>query len=128
MDEAGDLGALGNPPRPNDQPVLAIGGLFVDAANLPSLTDNFLTLKHHYFPGLPYPSAKHLDRILPEVKGADIRVVYQFDCFGFGPGFFGFGAAASIRLTIHSQSRTVLSMPASMAGVTRSDLCTRQKL
>ena len=73
VDEAGDLGALGNPPQPNDQPVLAIGGLFVDAANLASLTDNFLTLKHLYFPGLPYPSARHLDRILPEVKGAEIR-------------------------------------------------------
>ena len=73
VDEAGDLGAIGNPPRPNDQPVLAIGGLFVDAANLASLTDNFLNLKHLYFPGLPYPSARHLDRILPEVKGAEIR-------------------------------------------------------
>jgi len=30
-DEAGDLGKLGDPPRPNDQPVLVIGGLFVDA-------------------------------------------------------------------------------------------------
>ena len=73
IDEAGDLGALGNPPQPNDQPVLVIGGLFVDVANLASLTDNFLTLKFQYFPGLPYPSAKHLDRILPEIKGADIR-------------------------------------------------------
>ena len=73
VDEAGDLGALGNPPQPNDQPVLAIGGLFVDAANLANLTDNFLTLKYQYFPGLPYPSTRHLDRILPEVKGADIR-------------------------------------------------------
>ena len=54
MDEAGDLGALGNPPQPNDQPVLAIGRLFVDAANLANLTDNFLTLKYQYFPGLPY--------------------------------------------------------------------------
>ena len=73
VDEAGDLGALGDPPRPNDQPVLVIGGLFVDATNLASLTDNFLTLKHRYFPGLPYRSDRHLDRILPEIKGADIR-------------------------------------------------------
>ena len=73
VDEAGDLGALGNPPLPNDQPVLAIGGLFVDVANLASLTDKFLDLKHRYFPGLPYPSTLHLDRILPEIKGADVR-------------------------------------------------------
>ena len=73
VDEAGDLGALGNPPLPNDQPVLAIGGLFVDVANLASLTDNFLSLKHQYFPGLPYRSPLPLDRILPEIKGADVR-------------------------------------------------------
>ena len=57
----------------DDQPVLVIGSLFADVANLASLTDNVLTLKHQYFPGLPYPSAKPLDRILPEVKGADVR-------------------------------------------------------
>ena len=73
IDEAGDLGALGNPPRPNDQPVLVLGGLFVDVANLPSLTDYFLNLKYRYFPGLQYPSVKFLDRILPEIKGADVR-------------------------------------------------------
>ena len=73
IDEAGDLGELGDPPRPNDQPVLVLGGLFLDVANLPSLTNNFLDLKHRYFPGLAYPSYKFLDRILPEIKGSDIR-------------------------------------------------------
>ena len=70
IDEAGDLGALGNPPEPDDQPVLVIGGLFVDAASLPALTSHFLDLKHRYFPGLPYRSNRSLDRILPEIKGA----------------------------------------------------------
>ena len=73
VDEAGDLGALGDPPRPNDQPVLVVGGLFVAVADLSSLTDRFLSLKYRYFPGLPYPSDRHLDRILPEIKGADVR-------------------------------------------------------
>ena len=73
IDEAGDLGALANPPLPNDQPVLVISGLFVDAASLHGLTDDFLNLKQRYFPNLPYPSAKPLDRILPEIKGADVR-------------------------------------------------------
>lgn len=73
IDEAGDLGTLGNPPLPNDQPVLVVGGLFVDAANLSSLTESFLNLKHWYFPGLPCPFAKFLDRILPEIKDADLR-------------------------------------------------------
>ena len=71
IDEAGDLGALTDPPQPNDQPV--IGGLFVDAADLASFTADFLALKHRYFPNLPYPSPKPLDRILPEIKGAEIR-------------------------------------------------------
>ena len=73
IDEAGDLGALSNPPLPDEQPVLVIGGLFVDAANLPALTGHFLDLKHRYFPGLRYPSLRPLDRILPEIKGSDIR-------------------------------------------------------
>lgn len=73
IDEAGDLGALTNPPQPNDQPVLVIGGLFVDTANLHDFTHAFLDLKLQYFPNLPYKSAKPLDRILPEIKGADIR-------------------------------------------------------
>lgn len=73
IDEAGDLGVLSNPPLPNDQPVLVVGGLFIDAAVLSDLTDNFIHLKHRYFPNLPYRSTNHLDRILPEIKGADIR-------------------------------------------------------
>ncbi|MDE0348028.1 MAG: DUF3800 domain-containing protein [Boseongicola sp.] len=73
IDEAGDLGELHNPPQPNDQPVLVIGGLMVDAAELQALTGEFLSLKHRYFPNLPYPSGGPLDRILPEIKGADLR-------------------------------------------------------
>ena len=73
IDEAGDLGALSDPPLANDQPVLVVGGLFINSAKLPSLTDNFLRLKHQYFPNLPYQSRNHLDRILPEIKGADVR-------------------------------------------------------
>ena len=53
IDEPGDIGVLGNPPLPNDQPVPVIGGLFVDVAHLASLTDNFLNLKRQYFPRLP---------------------------------------------------------------------------
>ena len=74
IDEAGDLGELGNPPRPNDQPVLVIGGLFVDVVgSLADLTSEFLKLKFNFFPGLPYPSDRQLDRILPEIKRSDLR-------------------------------------------------------
>ena len=73
IDEAGDLGALRDPPAPNDQPVLAIAGLFVDAGRLAGLTHDYLDLKHRFFPNLHYPSTRRLDRILPEMKGAEIR-------------------------------------------------------
>ncbi len=75
IDESGDLGALPSaPPQAgNEQPVFALSGLFVNVARLETLTNDFLTLKHQFFPGLPYPSTSHLDRIIPEVKGADVR-------------------------------------------------------
>lgn len=59
--------------RPNDQPVLVLGALIVDATKLEAITHGFLNLKRHWFPGLNYPSNNHLDRIIPEIKGADIR-------------------------------------------------------
>ena len=75
VDESGDLGALPPLPAPagNDQPVLVLGALFVDTARLETLTNDFLSLKYRFFPGLAYPSTNHLDRIIPEIKGADLR-------------------------------------------------------
>jgi len=49
-------------------------------------------------------------------------VVSHFEMrFLYFAGRFGFGARASISPTIHSQSRTVVSSPAAIAGVTRSE-------
>ena len=73
IDEAGDLGVLGNPPAANDQPVLVVAGLFVDAAELPGLTHDYLDLKHRFFPEMNHRSRRRLDRILPEIKGAELR-------------------------------------------------------
>lgn len=84
IDEAGDLGALANPPLPNDQPVLVISGLFVDAASLHGLTDDFLNLKQRYFPNLPYPSAIfRVFRTDHPVHGPVIPSVIDIDIFGF---------------------------------------------
>jgi len=47
--------------------------MFVNLADLHALTHDFMTIKYQYFPGLAYPSPNILDRILPEIKGADIR-------------------------------------------------------
>ena len=73
IDEAGDLGLLNDPPRPNDQPVPVIGGLIVDVANLHDFTHTFLDLKSQYFPRPLAGSIRPLDRILLEIKGADVR-------------------------------------------------------
>jgi hypothetical protein len=75
IDESGDLGAMPAVPSPqgNDQPILAIGGMIVDLAKLESLTQDFLTLKAAWFPGLTGNTPHHLDKILREIKGADIR-------------------------------------------------------
>lgn len=75
IDESGDLGSLPAAPSPsgNDQPVLVIAGLIVDADRLEGITQDFLALKSRWFPGLPYPSANHLDKIIPEIKGSEVR-------------------------------------------------------
>ena len=75
VDESGDLGAMPYAPLPtgNDQPVLIIGGLIVDARWLEKITHDFLDLKYRFHPNLPYPTTNHLDKILPEVKGSQIR-------------------------------------------------------
>ncbi|MGE0665590.1 MAG: DUF3800 domain-containing protein [Sphingomonadales bacterium] len=75
VDESGDLGPIPITPSPNgnDQPVLVIGALIVEASRLEAVTLDFLNLKRRFYPGLPYPSPNHLDKIIPEIKGADIR-------------------------------------------------------
>src|SRR6202162_1815833 len=74
LDEAGDLQAISAVPTSNtEQPVFILAGIFVDQARLDSLTQDFLTMKQRFFPGLPYRSALHLDAILPEVKGSEVR-------------------------------------------------------
>lgn len=75
IDESGDLGTLpvNSAPKDNHQPVLSIAGIFVDHEDLYNLTHDFIKLKYRYYPGLNYPTDKFLDRIIPEIKGADLR-------------------------------------------------------
>lgn len=61
------------PDNGNHQPVLVIGGLFIDHHCLYDLTHDFIKLKYRYYPGLNYPTEKFLDRIIPKIKGADLR-------------------------------------------------------
>lgn len=73
IDESGDTGQLPTQPGANDQPVFVIGALIVDAAKIGDLTRDFIDLKTRFYPGLVGECNKHLDRILPEIKGADLR-------------------------------------------------------
>ncbi len=73
IDESGDTGQLPAQPGANDQPVFVIGALIVDAAKIGDLTRDFIDLKTRFYPGLVGECNKHLDRILPEIKGADLR-------------------------------------------------------
>ena len=73
VDEAGDLGGLGDPPLALGRPVLVVAGLFVDVAGRDAITGDFFDPKHRCFPGLPYRSARRPDGIPPEIKGAEPR-------------------------------------------------------
>ena len=77
IDEAGDTGALPSPPEHNSQPVLVIGGIFVDSANLFSLTREYMKLKETFFTN-EQRMAQYLDWVLTEIKGERLRrsVIY----------------------------------------------------
>jgi hypothetical protein len=73
MDDAGDLGALANPPQHNDQPVFALAFLLVNQTRLSALVPEFLQIKRNFYPGLIPPASHFLAAVLKEVKGADLR-------------------------------------------------------
>jgi len=74
VDESGDTKDLpGAPPHGNIAPVLVVAGLVVDQRLLENLTRTFIEIKSRYFPGLMGANTTRLGRILPEIKGADLR-------------------------------------------------------
>ena len=72
VDEAGCTGMLPSATSPI-QPVFSILGLVVPRSKLGHVTREFVRLKQTYFPGLMKNATFPLDRILVEVKGADLR-------------------------------------------------------
>ena len=72
VDESGDSQAVKSL-KDDKQPMLIIAGIFVDAARISRLTDDFIRLKrkyyHMYFDNVPHA----LDVLLTEIKGSDIR-------------------------------------------------------
>ena len=71
IDESGDDSDLLSA-QSNTQPVFAIGGLIIDCEQLHALTLDFLQLKTTFFPSR-CPAGPYLNRILPEVKGSELR-------------------------------------------------------
>jgi hypothetical protein len=72
VDEAGCTGALPSPTSAI-QPVFVQAAVVVDHAELRGLTLDFLRLKARFFPSLGAGTGHFLDRVLGEVKGADLR-------------------------------------------------------
>jgi hypothetical protein len=72
VDEAGCLGRLPGPVS-DIQPVFVIAGAAFKQERLHTVTTDFLSLKSRFFPGLLAPAAPHLNAILTEIKGADVR-------------------------------------------------------
>lgn len=75
VDEAGDTRDLSAaPPHGDITPVFVIAGVVFDHLLLEAVTRDFLKIKERFFPGLiPTRRMLWLDRILPEIKGADVR-------------------------------------------------------
>lgn len=74
VDESGDTrNLLGTPPHGGITPVLVVAGVVIDQRLLESLTREFMGLKARFFPRLVCHGSHRLGRILPEIKGADIR-------------------------------------------------------
>ncbi|MDR3056184.1 MAG: DUF3800 domain-containing protein [Zoogloeaceae bacterium] len=72
LDEAGCTGALPSADT-QIQPVFVLGGLFVEAAKVQSMTHKLLALKRRFFPNLLPANAHYHDWMAAEIKGADIR-------------------------------------------------------
>lgn len=71
IDESGDSQQV-NSAKHDIQPMLVIAGLFVDAAHISSITDDFIKLKQRFYPG-QFKDHKYLDVLLAEIKGSEIR-------------------------------------------------------
>lgn len=72
VDESGDASSLKSA-TDTSQPILVMAGVFIDAANIPGLTQDFLALKRRYFPGITGNTAHVLDDMRVEVKGSYLR-------------------------------------------------------
>lgn len=71
VDESGDTRPLHG--RGSTAPVCVIVGVVFEQAAIYNLTREFIELKASWFPSLMPDGGPHLDRMLAEIKGADLR-------------------------------------------------------
>lgn len=74
IDESGGFEAPDS--SPTATPLMVIAGVVLDHASLPTLTDDFLKVKARFYPG-KVKAALHLDYVLAEVKGSDLRAAVR---------------------------------------------------
>ncbi len=67
IDESGGFEAPNSGPR---TPLMVFAGLVVRASAINDVTADFLSLKRRFYPG---QAARHLDYVLAEVKGSELR-------------------------------------------------------
>lgn len=72
IDEAGCTGTLDSNTS-SIQPILVVAGVIVSYSALHRLTSDLITLKQRFFPKLLPATATHLDWIMTELKGSDLR-------------------------------------------------------
>ena len=72
VDEAGSCGVLPSADSPI-QPVFVLVGVVLDEARIHGLTRRFMELKERFYPGRMATVRHKMDRILLEVKGAQVR-------------------------------------------------------
>ena len=74
VDESGDTKNLARShPAENITPILVLVGFVIDQILLDNLTRAFVETKARFYPGLVADCGTRLERILPEIKGADLR-------------------------------------------------------
>ena len=72
VDESGNSEVI-NTPTDNVQPMVAISGMIIKADKIVSLTNDFVSLKRQFYPGLFSGIPFGINSLLKEVKGSEIR-------------------------------------------------------
>jgi hypothetical protein len=72
VDESGNAEVINNP-NDNVQPMVIISGLIIKADKIVQLTNEFVSLKRIFYPGLFAGIPFNINSLLKEIKGSDIR-------------------------------------------------------